>query len=283
MKYLILYNPSSDNGRGADEAAAAERLLKGSEVVKQDITAIDQQEYILKNTAPGDTVVICGGDGTLNRFVNSVDVADLERPVAFFATGTGNDLFRDLGLEKGKLAENINRYITNLPKVTVKGKTYKFFNGVGFGIDGYCCEVGDRMRAAGNTAINYAGIAIKGLLFHFKPVCATVTIDGKTDEYKKVWLAPTMKGRFYGGGIMPVPSQDRNDKDGRLSVFVWHGSGKFKTLSIFPGIFKGEHLKHGECCKSFTGKNIRVKFDRPCALQIDGETITDVTEYTVEA
>ena len=283
MKYHILYNPASDNGRGADEAAAAEQLLKGSEVVKQDITTVDQQEYILKNTAFGDTIVICGGDGTLNRFVNTVDVAESERTIAFYATGTGNDFFRDLGLQKGEIAENINQYITNLPRVTVKGKTYKFFNGVGFGIDGYCCEVGDRMRAEGNTKINYAGIAIKGLLFHFKPANATVTIDGKTTEYRKVWLAPAMKGRFYGGGMMPVPSQDRNDAEGRLSVCVWHGSGKLKTLSIFPSIFKGEHLKHSECCKSFTGKNIHVKFDRPCALQIDGETITDVREYTVEA
>ena len=31
-----------------------------------------------------------------------------------------------------------------------------------------------------------------------------------------------------------------------------------------------------------TGKKITVKFDAPTALQIDGETITGVTEYTAE-
>ena len=30
-----------------------------------------------------------------------------------------------------------------------------------------------------------------------------------------------------------------------------------------------------------TGKEIHVKFDQPRALQIDGETITGVSEYTV--
>ena len=283
MKYHILYNPGSDNGRGEGEEAAVERLLADDEIVKQDITAIDKEEYIRTKTDPKDIILICGGDGTLNRFVNSVDDANINRCIDFYATGTGNDFFRDLGLKKGEIAENINQYITNLPRVTVKGKTYRFFNGVGFGIDGYCCEVGDRMRAEGNTKINYAGIAIKGMLFHFKPADATITIDGKTTDYKKVWLAPTMKGHFYGGGMMPVPSQDRNDKEGRVSLLVWHGSGKLKTLSIFPKIFKGEHLKHDKCCKSYTGKRIHVKFDRPCALQIDGETISDVEEYTVEA
>ncbi len=283
MKYHILYNPSSDNGRGGADEEAVEKLLAGSEIVKQNIISIDTQEYIRSETAPDDIILICGGDGTLNRFVNSIDVENVNRRIDYYAAGTGNDFFRDLGLARGVIAENINACITGLPRVTVKGKTYRFFNGVGFGIDGYCCEVGDRMRAAGKTDINYAGIAIKGLLFHFKPANATVTIDGKTTGYRKVWLAPTMKGRFYGGGMMPVPKQDRGDTEKKLSVLVWHGSGKLKTLSIFPGIFKGQHLKHSECCKSFSGKTVNVRFDRPCALQIDGETITGVEEYTAEA
>ena len=283
MKYHILYNPVSDNGRGLEEAKEAVSLLEGAEITEQDITAVNANDYIRDNTAPDDIILICGGDGTLNRFANDVDVATIGRRIDFYATGTGNDFFRDLGLQKGDIAKDVNKYITGLPKVTVKGKTYRFFNGVGYGIDGYCCEVGDRMRAAGNTKFNYAGIAIKGLLFYFKPANASVTIDGKTTEYKKVWLAPTMKGRFYGGGMMPVPNQDRNSEDGLLSVLVWHDSGKLKTLSIFPGIFKGEHLKQVKFCNSFTGKSVHVRFDRPCALQIDGETITDVSEYTVEA
>ncbi len=283
MRYHILYNPLSNNGHGEEEIGRATAKLGDAETVKVDITKTDIKQYIANDTAPDDVILLIGGDGTLNRFVNDIDGLETDRRIDFYTAGTGNDLFRDLGLEKGEIAENINKYITNLPKVTVKGKTYRFFNGVGFGIDGYCCEVGDRQRAAGNEKINYAGIAIKGLLFHFKPANATVTIDGKTTEYKKVWLAPTMKGRFYGGGIMPTPAQDRNDPDGTLSMCVWHGSGKLKTLMIFPSIFKGEHLKHPECCLNFTGKKTTVKFDRPCALQVDGETILDVTEYTVEA
>ena len=39
---------------------------------------------------------------------------------------------------------------------------------------------------AGKTKINYTGIAIKGLLFNFKPKNATVTVDGIRHEYKKV-------------------------------------------------------------------------------------------------
>ncbi len=46
-------------------------------------------------------------------------------------------------------------------------------------------------------------IAIKGLLFHYRPTNAVITVDGVTHTYKKVWLVPTMNGRYYGGGMMP--------------------------------------------------------------------------------
>ena len=68
----------------------------------------------------------------------------------------------------------------------------------------------------------------------------TITVDGKEYRFKKVWLAPTMHGRFYGGGMMPTPAQDRLDPEGKLSVMVMHGSGKLKTLMIFPPFFTGK-------------------------------------------
>ncbi|MBR5187525.1 MAG: diacylglycerol kinase family protein, partial [Clostridia bacterium] len=174
----------------------------------------------------------------------------------------------------------INHYIKDLPSVAVNGKKSKFINGVGFGIDGYCCEVGDQVKSESKLP-NYTAIAIKGLLFHFKPVTATVVVDGKETVFEKVWIAPTMFGRYYGGGMMPTPAQDRNTSDKTVSLMVFHGSGKLKTLSIFPSIFKGEHIKKEKYVTILQGKNIKVTFNRPASLQIDGETVLNVTNYHV--
>ena len=125
-------------------------------------------------------------------------------------------------------------------------------------------------------------IAIKGLLFKFKAKNAKVTVDGKEYEFKKVWIAPTMNGRFYGGGMMPTPKQDRLAQNG-VSFMCFHGSSKLKTLMIFPSLFKGEHVKHTKYISILEGRNITVTFDKPCALQIDGETVLDVTSYSVNA
>ena len=64
---------------------------------------------------------------------------------------------------------------------------------------------------------------------------------------------------------------------------LFHGSGTLRTLTIFPSIFKGEHIKHTKYVEVLTGKNITVRFDRPTPLQIDGETFLNVTEYSASA
>ena len=68
---------------------------------------------------------------------------------------------------------------------------------------------------------------------------------------------------------------------GQVAVVVLHCPSKLKTLVVFPSIFKGEHVKHTEMVEVLSGSEITVAFDRPTALQIDGETVTGVTEYSV--
>ena len=197
--------------------------------------------------------------------------------------GSGDDFLHGLGMEKGTGVMSIRTYLENRRTGTVKGKQWRFLKGIGYVIDGYCCEFGDEHGRKSTKPVNYTSIAIKGLLFHFKPTNATITVDGKKYSFRKVWLAPTMHGRYYGGGMMVAPAQDRTNTDGKVSVVVMHDSGKLKTLMVFPSIFKGEHVKHDEMVTILTGHEVTVEFDRPCALQIDGETVLGVTEYSVSA
>ena len=76
--------------------------------------------------------------------------------------------------------------------------------------------------------------------------------------------------------------QERLSDNKKVSTVIMHGSGKLKTLCIFPSIFKGEHIEHKDAVDVLRGNSVTVEFDRPCALQIDGETIPDVTSYSVK-
>ena len=277
MKY-VLYNPLAGKGDAKEQSAAlAERY--GNDIIFKDITTVADYADLLAPLSEQDLVVVCGGDGTLNRFINAIEGIDVKCDVLYYAAGSGNDFLRDIEADCNDGPVLINKYIKDLPVAEVKGKKYRFLNNLGFGIDGYCCEVGDKQKAASAKTVNYTAIAIKGLLFHYKPTNATVVVDGKQYNFKKVWIAPTMKGRFYGGGMMSAPAQDRLDPDGTLSVMVFGGGGRLRTLMAFPSIFKGEHVKYTKMVHIISGKDISVTFDSPAPVQIDGETILGVTSY----
>lgn len=287
----ILYNALAGNGKCSDDVRKLAEHYKKSEgesPVMVDMAKLESYGGFFDSLNDDDEVVVCGGDGTLNRFVNDTNGIDIKNKLFYYASGSGNDFARDIGHGARELPEyEINSYISRLPSVTVNGRTCLFLNNVGYGIDGYCCEEGDRIREKNerthkNKPINYTVIAIKGLVYAFKPRNAVVTVDGVEHRYRKVWLAPTMNGRYYGGGMMATPGQDRMNSEHKVSVMVFSGKGKLFTLSIFPTIFKGTHTKYSHHVRIFEGNEVNVSFDRPTPLQIDGETVLGVKSYTVK-
>lgn len=278
MKHRILYNSICKNVSLEKVQNVAAEFPSADEFIYEDITKIEDLYAYLCALNGEEVVTVCGGDGTVNCLINILDGRTVPCTIYYYPMGTGNDFYSDV--QKGNRLIELNPYIKDLPTVTVNGKDYRFINGVGYGIDGYCCEEGDRMRAQGAERINYTGIAIKGLLFRFKPSNAVVTVDGKEYRYNHVWLAPSMIGRYYGGGMIIAPDQDRLNERKELSLVVLHTRSALRALLIFPGIFKGKHVKNKKMTAVHTGREITVTFDRPTACQVDGETISGVLSYT---
>ena len=283
MKY-VLYNPLANNKRGLQNASTIMQLDSGAEYVFKDVTALKDVNAFIDGTTPEDDIIIAGGDGTLNRFVNALGDRELKNDIYYYPAGSGNDFMRDICESCGEKLLKINKYITDLPMVEINGKRSYFFNGIGFGIDGYCCEEGDKFQAKSDKPVNYTTIALKGLFYKFSPRKATVTVDGETREYKNVWLAPTMNGRYIGGGMQIAPMQDRLNTDRTVHSMVIFHKNRLRILMAFPTIFKGEHIvKHAKLIDARHGHKITVEFDKPTALQIDGETVKNVLKYTVYA
>lgn len=283
-KYVILFNPASGNKSAKKNVYQLDTILANNDLNYVEMNETFDYKTFMHGVKEDETVVLCGGDGTINRFINEVDEEDLKKPVLYFPLGTGNDFKRDVQDKDDTSLIKLNDYITNLPVVTINGKSQKFINGIGYGIDGWCCEIGDKLRAKDSTKpINYTSIAVKGALFQYKKTNATVIVDGKEYHYKDVFLASTMKGRFYGGGMMAAPAQDRHDPEHKVSVLVFRGKIRLQVLLVFSKIFTGEHLKKPKMCILHTGKDIKVSFDSPRAVQVDGETVLGVSEYSVKA
>lgn len=281
-KYLIIYNPFAGNKTAKKEVYQLDQILKDDYLTYIEMTPDFDYGKFIHEAKYDESIVVCGGDGTLNKLINSIDKSDISKPIYYYPLGSGNDFNRDVFGNEHKHLLRINDYITNLPTVAVKGIHQKFLNGIGFGIDGYCCAVGDLQRQKSTKPINYTAIAIKGMLLKYKPTTATITVDGEVHKFKNVWLASTMKGRFYGGGMMATPNQDRKDPENKVSVYLFSGKSRIKALIQFSKVFTGEHVKYTNNVFTFTGKNIIVEFDKSRPLQIDGETVHDVISYSVQ-
>ncbi|MCQ2742273.1 MAG: diacylglycerol kinase family protein [Bacilli bacterium] len=278
MNYLLM-NPLANNGTGENAAkAAAEKLsaqFPGLEMV--NVLSIDHKEFISGLKAE-DNVILCGGDGTLNHLCNALDGYVPEAGVYLYQAGTGNDFMNDVRDEVVDGLVKLNGHLKGLPKADINGKTYYFINGIGFGIDGEACRVADEQKAAGKKKINYTSISINLLLFKFKRPTATIVLDDNPAEtYKKVCIASAMYGRYYGGGMNIAPDQKRDEH--YLTSTCFYGGTRIGTLMVFPKIFEGKHVGS----KKFIArkaKKIHVEFDHPCALQVDGETVLNVREFT---
>lgn len=278
MNY-VLFNGLSNNKQG--ELTADALISKIGEHKKISVLDVFVPSF-LDGLDESDVIYLVGGDGTLNHFINDVYGKEIKPAVYFYPAGSGNDFINDVKDDLKDGMVDLKKYIVNLPTVYVNGMEKKFINGIGYGLDGVCCELGDIQRAKSDKPVNYTSIALKLCLYAYKPRNATVVVDGKEYKFKKIWIAPTMKGRYYGGGMKVAPRQDRFSADGKVTFVAVSGGSRLTILTFFPKIFSGEH-EQKSIVKILEGKEVTVRFDKPCALQIDGETVLNVSKYTVKA
>lgn len=114
-KIYVLYNPKAGNGDCCAKARALEKAQLSGEAVYLDITELHDYAAFARELSPEDQILICGGDGTLNCFINDTYDLHLSNDILYYGIGTGNDFLRDLGKEAGCPPFRINDYLKNLP------------------------------------------------------------------------------------------------------------------------------------------------------------------------
>ncbi len=279
MNY-ILYNPKSNSEHNDLNIIPGKEELERRGAKQISLLEINAREFF-KTLTDEDKVFVCGGDGTLHYFANNSRGISFPCPVYVIRSGTGNDFLNDIGQIGADELLDVREHISALPEVEVDGERRLFINGVGMGIDGAVCEGVEKYKRKTGKKANYTSIALKLLMFKYNRPSATVTVDGVTHHFNDVWMASAMHGRFFGGGMMVAPTQDRTS--GKLSVMVMHGGTRPKVLTIFPSIFKGAHLKYKNIVKVFECDEVTVTFDIPIAFQADGETKSDMLTYTARS
>lgn len=135
-KYCVMYNPLSNNSTGLEAAKGFESVVDGGEFEYKSVLEIKDYAEYLESVPSEVTMVLAGGDGTINKFVNLLGDYEVKRDILYFPAGTGNDFMHDISEDGSLKYVKLNPYIVNLPRVEIDGKISKFINGIGYGIDG---------------------------------------------------------------------------------------------------------------------------------------------------
>ena len=278
--YHILYNRLSRSNTGELEAHMLDEIMSGETLKYHNVAEIEDYHRFFADIPADDKIIVAGGDGTMNRFINDTDYCHVPQEVYFFPAGSGNDFARDIGKPKHCEPFEIRKFISNLPAISTGGKEQRFFNSASMGVDAQVCLEADRLKSLGKKSVNYSVLAVKCILAKYKFCDAVVTDEnGVEHKFKDVLLAITTKGRYFGGGVKISPYQDRNDPDETLTFIIVHNLPAWKALIVFASIPLGKHFNFKKNITVMRGKDFRVKFSEPTPIQIDGETVEGQREY----
>ena len=122
MSTYVLFNMLSGNGKGKEKADDLKVFLRGKKALYKDITKItDWAGFFADLNYREDEVIICGGDGTLNHFINDTEGLKYSIPLYYYPTGSGNDFWNDIGKKPGDNQARNEQYLKDQPIVEVNG------------------------------------------------------------------------------------------------------------------------------------------------------------------
>lgn len=225
-----------------------------------------------------------GGDGTLNEVANGiVESGNKEAVLVPIPLGSGNDFVRSIGYKKETDLKKLIDRAVNCPYIDIdlckaNGRYFLNISSLGF----------DAQVAANAIAYKKNKLVPKGLSYYLsvfttfikmKFYSLTITVDDERTFDNITTLLAVANGKYYGGGIIPVPGADIQDE--YIDVCLVDKVSRIKVPIFFPKYAKGNHGDLKEV-HFFKCKKIYVRCNNGfVSLNIDGE-ITKVKEVLFE-
>ncbi|MGK7369139.1 MAG: diacylglycerol/lipid kinase family protein [Candidatus Halalkalibacterium sp. M3_1C_030] len=278
MSFCFLYNPSTNRQRSHKKFIKLKKLTKDwpqTEYLTTD-SRNNLQSLAKKKALQYETVVACGGDGTVRDV--AVALMDTEAKLGIIPLGSGNDFSKSIGLSTD-LQNSVNKLQTGDSKFVSIGKCNDFYftNTLGFGFDGqtnlYATESKVRIGS-----VRYALAALKANLFR-KPFSVKICLDGNEFDEKDWMMVTAANGRVEGGNFIIAP--DATPFDSTLRVVMIKPVPKWLLPFLLPFFVLGGHqwIPYFNCVEA---EKLNLSFDRPVFIHTDGEQInSNETEFEI--
>lgn len=302
--YYLISNPASQSGN--DHVRITEKLEKvlRSRNIEYQIKSTENSgdpekiaAQITENSGLSkeqDTIIVIGGDGTINGVINGIRDFEHVR-FGFIPAGSANDLAKGLGIRDiyrsrsqdeniEKIAEGRVLRTIDLGQVSCCNKSRLFAVSAGIGFDAAICRESDvsKIRNVLNALhlgkLTYGAIGLKQLLTAPEAKCRISMDNGTKFRIRKLMFATFMNTPYEGGGYKFAP--DAVCDDSLINVSAIGDLSKLTALVHFPAAYKGRYYGVPGVFHS-RASEIRVETNKPLWVHTDGEVLGKYTKLTI--
>lgn len=230
------------------------------------------------------TVICCGGDGTLNEVISGLPQAGPRPDIGYIPIGSTNDLASNVGIPTD---------YRSAAQLICSGQTHGYdvgaFNDRFFT---YIASFGPGVSVSYSTpqrvknVLGYSAYMINGFGFQMIPTMRALKPKHICVEYDRSFLEDdfyfgTVSNALSAGGMFKFSCDEVKYDDGKFEVVLIR---KIKTpLQIFSLLGKmRRHEYDGETLLHFQASCLHFRFEKPETWTLDGESSGEVTDVQID-
>lgn len=289
MRHLFIINPAAGKHTDPEQLSQAIRQVMKSYSGHYAIritTHPHHAENMIRTAAEQSSqplrVYVFGGDGTLNEAANGAAGLD-HVAVTVCPQGSGNDFLKIFGKDQvrfSNLSELLEGEVATFDLIECNNRIA--LNICSVGLD---ARVGVGMTdfkhlplVSGNLSylLSLVSNVAQGTRAHYQ-----VELDGERLDGSYTLIA-VCNGRWYGGSFCPDPTAMPDD--GKLTYILVKGVGRLQVAALVQKYASGHGSQYPELIRMCTGRELRVRCDKPEIAQTDGEKlVSDLLSFRLSA
>jgi lipid kinase YegS len=216
--------------------------------------------------AGADTIVACGGDGTVNEVVNGIEGTRVG--LGIIPAGTANDFARQVGIPDDPSAAMdivLRRKPVIIDTASMNGRRFLNVSSGGIGAEATAETPADAKASLGPVAYFISGLR---KLAGFEPRRALFEAPGFRLE-EDFLLFAIGNARATGGGTLVTPRA--SVRDGLLDVCIVTAMPRKEFATLVLRVKRGEHLQ-SDGVRYLQVPWFRITSAQPLTVNLDGES-----------
>lgn len=281
IKHIFIINPAAGKTDSTNPVAAAIRAAAAGMGADYEILTTEYPRHapqLVREKARAYEgrhlrFYACGGDGTLNEV--AAGVVGLEKAaVTHYPCGSGNDFIKVFGVD-GRVFSDLEELMRGreIELDYIQSDCGVCVNVFSVGVDARIARGMQKYKRIpllhGTMAYHASTVEhlIRGLHQPYG-----VEIDGKSYDGRYT-LILAGNGRFYGGGIHPVP--DADPEDGLLDVLLVQAVSRFTAAKVIGAYESGRYREYPQYITHSQAKELTIfhQNGKDMTISLDGEIV----------